>query len=192
MLNSDGKRFPSGNKSIIKRVSGYLESDCEALPLGDREALPTGDCEALPTGDRSSLSNYPPCSFSRENFEGVEVRLRSTSCGRSHCIPYKWSHSVFPPVPSQGKILNVLRGDCEALALARSLLEIIPRFLLKGKTWMYWGAIAQHSLWEIAKHFLWETAHSQLYIENNPVLNFYESKTKKIRSRILLSHYNQM
>ncbi|WP_146029660.1 hypothetical protein, partial [Cylindrospermopsis raciborskii] len=32
-----------------------------------------------------------------------------------------------------------------------------------------------------------ETAHSQLYTENNPVLNFYESKTKKIRSRILLS-----
>ncbi|KRH96495.1 hypothetical protein ASL19_07360 [Cylindrospermopsis sp. CR12] len=25
------------------------------------------------------------------------------------------SHSVFPPIPSQGKILNVLRGDCEAL-----------------------------------------------------------------------------
>ncbi|WP_258004681.1 hypothetical protein [Cylindrospermopsis raciborskii] len=22
---------------------------------------------------------------------------------------------MFPPVPSQGKILNVLRGDCEAL-----------------------------------------------------------------------------
>ncbi|PNJ96906.1 hypothetical protein CEP13_04495 [Cylindrospermopsis raciborskii C03] len=37
-----------------------------------------------------------------------------------------------------------------------------------------------------------ETAHSQLYTESNPVLNFYESKTKKIRSRILLSHYNQM
>ncbi|WP_180982351.1 hypothetical protein [Cylindrospermopsis raciborskii] len=26
-----------------------------------------------------------------------------------------------------------------------------------------------------------ETAHSQLYTESNPVLNFYESKTKKIR-----------
>ncbi|KRH98107.1 hypothetical protein ASL19_13525 [Cylindrospermopsis sp. CR12] len=47
-----------------------------------------------------------------------------------------------PHVSSQGKILNVLRGDrealpmgdCEALALARSLLVIIPRFLLKGKT----------------------------------------------------------
>ena len=35
MLNSDGKRFSSGNKSIIKRGSGYLEGDCEALPTGD-------------------------------------------------------------------------------------------------------------------------------------------------------------
>ncbi|QNP31338.1 hypothetical protein [Cylindrospermopsis curvispora] len=39
-------------------------------------------------------------------------RLRSTPYGRSHYTPYESSHSVFPPVPSQGKILNVLKGDC--------------------------------------------------------------------------------
>ncbi|QNP28892.1 hypothetical protein [Cylindrospermopsis curvispora] len=36
-------------------------------------------------GDRIQGS---PCFFSRENFEGVDKRLRSTPFGRSRSIPY--------------------------------------------------------------------------------------------------------
>ena len=66
-----------------------------------------GDCEALATRDR--IQEISPSFFSRENSERVEGRLRS--------IPYERSHSVSPPVPSQGKILNVLKGDCEAFSM---------------------------------------------------------------------------
>ncbi|QNP28891.1 hypothetical protein [Cylindrospermopsis curvispora] len=45
-----------------------------------------GDCITLLVGDRIQGS---PCFFSRENFEGVEGRLRSTPFGRSHYTPYE-------------------------------------------------------------------------------------------------------
>ena len=132
--------------------------DCEALSTGDRITPLTGDCEALPVGDRSPLGTFhvrflfgkrltvnvfrqrmnqlfqrdadiwrgiakhsrraiafsvPPGSFSREKSECVEGRLHYTPYGRLRSTPYGSSH--YTPY-------------------RRSLLVIIPRFLLKGKT----------------------------------------------------------
>ncbi|MBA4445209.1 hypothetical protein FHK94_06675 [Cylindrospermopsis raciborskii CS-506_D] len=59
--------------------------------MGDCEALPTGDRITLPTGDR--IQELSPGSFSRENFEGVEARSRSTPYGRLRSTPYARSLS---------------------------------------------------------------------------------------------------
>ncbi|WP_235678300.1 hypothetical protein [Cylindrospermopsis curvispora] len=102
-------------------------------------------------------------------------RLRSTPYGRSHCIPYESSHSGIPLVPSQGKNLNVLRGDCITpptgdrkarsplgtfhvpFPVGKRLTENVYRQrmnqLFQGGRDI-WRGIAKHSLWEIAKHTL--------------------------------------
>ncbi|WP_258004710.1 hypothetical protein [Cylindrospermopsis raciborskii] len=98
-------------------------------------------------------------------FQGVEDIWRGIAKHSQWVIAI----SDYPPIPSQGKNLNILKGD----------LEVLP----KGD---------RIALPTGDREAIQETAHSQLYTESNPVLNFYESKTKKIRSRILLSHYNQM
>ncbi|MGJ0608053.1 hypothetical protein [Cylindrospermopsis raciborskii] len=100
----------------------------------------------------------------------LKWRLRSTPYGRSLL-------EITPPVPSQGKILKVLKGDCAALPLGdrealptgdRSPLGTFHVRFPVGKRLTVnvfrqrinqlfqsfgdiWRGIAQHSLWEIAK-----------------------------------------
>ncbi|UJS06199.1 hypothetical protein [Cylindrospermopsis raciborskii] len=94
--------------------------------------------------------------------DGILGRLRSTPFGRSLL-------EIIPPVPSQGKILKVLKGDCAALPLGdRSPLGTFHVRFPVGKRLTVnvfrqrinqlfqggrdiWRGIAQHSLWEIAK-----------------------------------------
>ncbi|PNK03554.1 hypothetical protein CEP10_10785 [Cylindrospermopsis raciborskii S07] len=92
----------------------------------------TGDCEALPTGDRITpltRDRSHPGTFhvqfpfgktltvnvfrQRMNqlFQGVEDIWRAIALHFLRAIAL----GDYPPVPSQGKILNVLKGDREAL-----------------------------------------------------------------------------
>ncbi|WP_235528902.1 hypothetical protein [Cylindrospermopsis sp. CR12] len=97
--------------------------------------------------------------------------------------------SDYPPIPSQGKNLNVLMNDCAALPTGdRSPLGSFHVRFLVGKRLTVnvfrqrmnqlfqgggdiWRGIAKHSLWAIAQHSLWEIAkhsHSRDRIQCSP------------------------
>ncbi|OBU74802.1 hypothetical protein [Cylindrospermopsis raciborskii] len=130
-----------------------------------------GDCEALATRDRSHLGTFHvqfpfgktlTVNVFRQRinqlFQGVEDIWRGIAKHALGAIAL----SDYPPVSSQGKNLNILKGDREAFPkgdriqefspdsfsrenseyvegrshctpFGRSLLDVIPRFLLKGK-----------------------------------------------------------
>jgi len=92
-----------------------LEGDCEALPTGDREVILMGDrilyshkCDHLPLSSQGKTLNL----------------LLGIGDGISD------GHALSS---SQGKMVNLLLGISDEIG-RRSLLVIIPRFLLKGKT----------------------------------------------------------
>ncbi|BAZ89970.1 hypothetical protein NIES932_14550 [Raphidiopsis curvata NIES-932] len=99
---------------------------------------------------RAIAFSVPPGSFSREKPERVDKRSRSIPYGRSHYIlngrlgSTRYARSlleIIPLVPSQGKILKVLRGDyitpptgdCEALATRDRIQELSLRFFSREK-----------------------------------------------------------
>ncbi|PNK18730.1 hypothetical protein CEP07_07465 [Cylindrospermopsis raciborskii S01] len=80
-----------------------------------------GDREALPKGDRSHLGTFHVqfsfgktltvnvfCQRINQLFQGVEDIWRGIAKHSQWAIAFRH----YPPVSSQGKILNVLRGDC--------------------------------------------------------------------------------
>ncbi|PNJ92738.1 hypothetical protein CEP14_12380 [Cylindrospermopsis raciborskii C04] len=86
---------------------------------------PTGDCEALATRDRSHLGAFQirfpfgktlTVNVFRQRinqlFQGVEDIWRGIAKHSQWAIALRG----YPPIPSQGKILKVLKGDREALA----------------------------------------------------------------------------
>ncbi|WP_256204723.1 hypothetical protein, partial [Cylindrospermopsis raciborskii] len=116
---SDYPPVPSQGKNLNMGAG-----DCEALPTGDRIALPTGDREALATRDRSPRGTFHirflfgkrlTVNVFRQRinqlFQGVEDIWR----GIAKRSPRAIALSDYPPVPSQGKNLNMGTGDCEAL-----------------------------------------------------------------------------
>jgi hypothetical protein len=80
-------------------------------------------------------------------------RLRSTPCGRSLNTPDGRSHLRFfsreKPERVEERLHYTPDGRLRSTRYARSHSGF-PMFLLNGKTWMCWGAIAQHSRREIA------------------------------------------
>ncbi|PNJ93126.1 hypothetical protein CEP14_10330 [Cylindrospermopsis raciborskii C04] len=102
------------------------------MGTGDREAFPTGDREALPTGHRSPRGTFHvrfavgkrlTVNVFRQRinqlFQGVEDIWRGIAKHSRRAIALHSLRKIafihYPPVSSQGKNLNVLRGDCEAL-----------------------------------------------------------------------------
>ncbi|MGJ0607953.1 hypothetical protein [Cylindrospermopsis raciborskii] len=79
-----------------------------------------GDCEALPTGDRSPLGAFHvPFPFGKRLTVNVfRQRMNQLFQGGRHIWRGIAKHSLgeiafrVPHVSSQGKNLNVLRGDC--------------------------------------------------------------------------------
>ncbi|WP_258007388.1 hypothetical protein [Cylindrospermopsis raciborskii] len=83
-----------------------------------------GDCEALATRDRSHLGTFHVRFAVGKRLTVNVFRQRINQlfqgCGdiwRGIAKRSLWEIALsdYPPVPSQGKILNVLRGDREAL-----------------------------------------------------------------------------
>jgi hypothetical protein len=128
-----------------------LRGDCEALPLGDRSPLGSFHVR-FPFGKRLTVNVFR--QRMNQLFQGGRHIWRGIAQHARRVIAFRVPH-----VSSQGKILNVLRGDCEAFPTSHRI-QCSPRFLLKGKFWMCWGAIAQHFLREIALYFLSEIAFS--------------------------------
>ncbi|WP_258004490.1 hypothetical protein [Cylindrospermopsis raciborskii] len=133
-----------------------------ALPMGDRITPPMGDRITPPTGDRSHLGTFHvrfavgkrlTVNVFRQRinrlFQGVEDIWR----GIAKRSPREIALGDYPLGPSQGKNLNMGTGDriqcspdsfsrekfehgdvrSRSTPFGRSLLVIIPRFLLKGK-----------------------------------------------------------
>ncbi|MBA4451201.1 hypothetical protein FHK94_17995, partial [Cylindrospermopsis raciborskii CS-506_D] len=93
-----------------------------------------GDCITPPTSDRSHLGTFHvQFSFGKtltvnvfrqrinQLFQGVEDIWRAIALHSRRDLtlhpPWAIALSDYPPVPSQGKILNVLRADRAALLL---------------------------------------------------------------------------
>ncbi|MBA4448925.1 hypothetical protein FHK94_03270 [Cylindrospermopsis raciborskii CS-506_D] len=85
-----------------------LKRDCEALPTGHRSHRGTFHVQ-FPFGKTLTLNVFR--QRINQLFQGVEDIWRGIAKHSQWAIAFRH----YPPVPSQGKILNVLRGDLEAL-----------------------------------------------------------------------------
>ena len=84
-----------------------------------------GDCITRPTGDRSHLGSFHVRFPVGKRFTVNVFRQRINQLFQGFWDIWRGiSHSVFPPVPSQGKNLNMLKG---------AHLGTFPGILLKGK-----------------------------------------------------------
>ncbi|WP_258005395.1 hypothetical protein [Cylindrospermopsis raciborskii] len=107
------------------------------MGAGDCEALPTGDRAGLPTGHRSHLGTFHvrfavavavgktlTVNVFRQKMNQLFQGCGDIWRGIAKRSLWEIALSDYPPVPSQGKILNVLRG---------AYLGTFPGILLKGK-----------------------------------------------------------
>nr|WP_258005864.1 hypothetical protein [Cylindrospermopsis raciborskii] len=104
-----------------------MKGDRAGLPTGHRSHLGTFHVRfAVAVGKRLTVNVFR--QRMNQLFQGVEDIWRGIEKYSLRAIAL----GDYPPVPSQGKILNVLRG-AHCTRYGRSPLDIILRFLLKGK-----------------------------------------------------------
>ncbi|WP_258004558.1 hypothetical protein [Cylindrospermopsis raciborskii] len=96
---SDYPPIPSQGKNL-----NILKGDREALPKGDRSPRGTFHVR-FPVGKRLTVNVFR--QRMNQLFQGVEDIWRGIAKYSLRAIAFRH----YPPVPSQGKIMNVLRGD---------------------------------------------------------------------------------
>ncbi|WP_239641362.1 hypothetical protein [Cylindrospermopsis raciborskii] len=88
------------------------------MGAGDREVLPKGDRSHLGTFHvRFAVGKRLTVNVFRQRINQLFQGCGDIWRGIAKRSLWDWEIALsdYPPVPSQGKILNVLRGDCEAL-----------------------------------------------------------------------------
>ncbi|WP_258008159.1 hypothetical protein [Cylindrospermopsis raciborskii] len=105
---SDYPPIPSQGKNL-----NILKGDRIALPKGDRSHLGTFHVR-FAVGKRLTVNVFR--QRMNQLFQGVEDIWRAIALHSRRDLtlhpPWAIALSDYPPVSSQGKILNVLRGDC--------------------------------------------------------------------------------